>query len=126
MNNVSFIGNLTKDVDLRQTTSGKDVCVFSIAVNRPFSEETDFFPVVVWGKSAENCAKYLKKGNKVGVSGYIQNRSYETSDGVKKTVAEVIANSVEFLTPKQASESTTPRKDFADLETVQDDTDLPF
>lgn len=126
MNNVSFIGNLTKDVDLRQTTSGKDVCVFSIAVNRPFSEETDFFPVVVWGKSAENCAKYLKKGSKVGVVGYMQNRSYETSDGAKKTVAEVIANTVEFLTPKQTNESTTPRKDIAELQTVQDDTELPF
>ena len=126
MNNITLIGNLTNDVELRQTTTGKDVCVFSIAVNRPFSEETDFFPVVVWGNRAENCAKYLKKGNKVGVVGYMQNRTYETKDGAKKFITEVIANTVEFLTPKQTNESTTPRKDFADLETVQDDTDLPF
>lgn len=126
MNSVTLIGNLTRDVELRQTTAGKDVCVFSIAVNRPFSEETDFFPVVVWGKRAEICGQYLKKGSKVGVVGHIQNRTFETKDGGKKTVAEVVASTVEFLTPKQASESTTPRKDFAELQTVQEETDLPF
>ena len=96
--------NLTKDVELRQTPNGKSVATLSIAVKRPYSEETDFFNAVVWDKKAENCAKFLKKGSKVGIVGYLYNRSYKTNDGTKRTVCEINCLEVEFLTPKQAEE----------------------
>ena len=96
--------NLTKDVELRTTPNGKSVATLSIAVKRPYSEETDFFNAVVWDKKAENCAKFLKKGSKVGIVGYLYNRSYEANDGIKRTITEVNATEVEFLTPKQSEE----------------------
>ena len=105
MNKVMLIGNLTRDVEKRETETGKAVANFSIAVGRTFSDETDFFNVTVWEKQAENCAKYLKKGSKVGIIGTLQNRSYEANNGVKRTITEVIAEQVEFLSPKQAEET---------------------
>ena len=99
-----LIGNLTRDVEKRETETGKTVANFSIAVGRTFSDETDFFNVTVWEKQAENCAKYLKKGSKVGIVGTLQNRSYKANDGVKRTITEVVAEQVEFLSPKQAEE----------------------
>ena len=102
MNKVILIGNLTRDPELRVTTSGRSVCSFSIAVNRNYTPQTgerltDFFNIVVWGKQAENCGKYLAKGRKVAVSGELQNRSFEGKDGVKRTVTEINAIDVEFL-----------------------------
>lgn len=109
MNNVVLVGNLTKDPELRQTNSGLSVCNFTVAVSRNFKNadgevETDFIPVVAWRTQADNCAKYLKKGRKVAVSGSIQTRSYDAEDGTKRYVTEVMANSVEFLTSKSNSD----------------------
>ena len=106
MNKVILIGNLTRDPELRVTTSGRSVCSFSIAVNRNYTTQTgerltDFFNIVVWGKQAENCGKYLAKGRKVAVSGELQNRSFEGKDGVKRTVTEINAIDVEVLTPRE-------------------------
>ena len=105
MNKVLMIGNLTKDPEVGQTTSGVTACRFSIGVSRDYANadgtrETDFFNVTVWRNKAENCGKYLKKGNKVAVSGSLQNRTYEGKDGVKRNVTEIIATDVEFLTPR--------------------------
>lgn len=99
MNSVVLIGRLARDPELRFTASGKAVATFSIAVNRPFSKtnEADFFNVVVWGKVAENCANYLSKGRLVGVEGRLQSRSYETQNGDKRYITEIVANQVEFL-----------------------------
>lgn len=99
INRIILIGRLAKDVDLRFTASGKAVCQFSIAVNRPFSKEkeADFFNVVVWNKAAENCANYLAKGRLVGLEGRLQSKSYESQTGEKKYVTEVVADQVEFL-----------------------------
>src|SRR5690554_6189301 len=99
MNSVVLIGRLARDPELRFTASGKAVATFSIAVNRPFSKtkEADFFNVVVWARTAENCANYLAKGRLVGVEGRLQSRSYETKTGEKRYVTEVVANQVEFL-----------------------------
>ncbi|AKL93551.1 single-stranded DNA-binding protein 3 [Clostridium aceticum] len=99
MNSVVLIGRLARDPELRFTASGKAVATFSIAVNRPFSKtnEADFFNIVVWGKTAENCANYLAKGRLVGIEGRLQSRSYENQAGEKKYVTEVVANQVEFL-----------------------------
>lgn len=102
MNKAFIIGNLTRDPELRTTASGISVCTFTLAVNRPFANqqgvrETDFIPVVVWRKQAENCKQYLSKGRKCAVSGSIQTRSYDAQDGTKRYVTEIIAEEVEFL-----------------------------
>ena len=109
MNKTILIGNLTRDPELTETPSGVAVCKFSIAVSRDYADadgnrETDFFNITVWRGRAENCGKYLKKGNKVAIVGRLQNRSYEDKDGVKRTVTDIIADEVEFLTPKQSAE----------------------
>ena len=121
--------NLTKDVELRETPNGKSVATLSIAVKRPYSEETDFFNAVVWDKKAENCAKFLKKGSKVGIVGYLYNRSYNDKDGIKRTVTEVNATEVEFLSPKQTEETkeevSVVVKQRPQLEET-DDNKLPF
>ena len=103
MNKVWLIGNLTKDPELTETPNGVAVCKFSIAVSRDYSSsdgtrETDFFNITVWRGRAESCGRYLKKGSKVSVVGSLQNRSYEGQDGIKRTLTDVIANEVEFLT----------------------------
>jgi single-strand DNA-binding protein len=106
MNRATIIGNLTKDPELRTTATGKSVCTFTVAVNRGFGDkkETDFLPIVVWSKPnyalAENCAKYLAKGRKVGISGRIQTRNYEAQNGERRYVTEIVAEDVEFLSPK--------------------------
>ena len=126
MNQVTIIGNLTKAPDMRQTTSGKNVCSLTIAVNRRYKgadgkTTADFFSVQAWEKLAELCARYLDKGSKVFVSGELRNRSYEAKDGSKRTVTEIIANEVEFLSPKSES-ATPPVEEWQQVE----DSDLPF
>ena len=128
MNSLQITGNLTKDVELRETPNGKSVATLSIAVKRPYSEETDFFNAVVWDKKAETCAKFLKKGSKVGIVGYIYNRSYETNDGTKRTITEINANEVEFLSPKQEEPQenvVSVKRERPQLEVI-DDNQLPF
>ena len=102
MNRVILIGRLARDPELRFTQSGKSVANFSVAVNRPFSKdgEADFFNIVVWGKTAENCANYLAKGRLVALEGRLQNRSYETQTGEKRYITEIVANTVKFLDRK--------------------------
>lgn len=105
MNRVFLIGNLCADPTLSETTSGVALCRFSIAVNRNYGGEdrkTDFFNVVTWRGLGENVARYAKKGNKVAVSGSIELRNYEDSQGVKRTAVDIVAQEVEFLTPKQS------------------------
>lgn len=136
MNKVILIGNLTRDPELSETSSGVAVCRFSIAVSRDYANsegnrETDFFNITVWRGRAENCGKYLKKGNKVAVVGSLQNRSYEDKDGIKRNVTDIVANEVEFLTPKNAQgegdgeEAITSRRERPQLEEI-DDNQLPF
>ena len=105
MNKVYLIGNLTRDPEISTTTSGISVCRMSIAVSRRFSNaeggrDTDFFNVTAWRGTADNCAKFLKKGNKVAVSGSIQTRNYEKADGTKGFSVDIIADEVEFLSSK--------------------------
>lgn len=126
MNHVSMIGRLTKVPDIRQTNTGKNVCSFTLAVNRRYKDAqgntaADFFPVQAWEKLAELCARYLDKGSKVFISGELRNRSYETKDGSKRTVTEIIANEIEFLSPK-AEPATPPVEEWQQVE----DSDLPF
>ena len=98
MNVVNLIGRLTRDPELRYTTTGKAVCNFNLAVNRPFGDkEADFFNVVSWNKIGENVANHLTKGRLVGVVGRLQSRSYEDDTGQRRFVIEVVANEVQFL-----------------------------
>ena len=100
MNRVILVGNLTKDPELRATASGISVCTFTVAVNRRVSRDAqaqgardaDFFNIVVWRNQADNCAKYLAKGRKVGIVGSLQNRSYDAQDGTKRYITEVVAD----------------------------------
>ena len=109
MNKVYLIGNLTRDPELRSTTSGVDVCNFSIAVNRRFKnpqtgeQETDFFNIVAWRQLAGLCCRYLAKGRKVAVFGSIQTRTYEDKDGKKRTAFDIVADEVEFLSSNQGT-----------------------
>lgn len=129
------IGNLTKDPEVRMTQAGDPVCPFSIAVSRNTKDEsgnreTDFFDVVAWKKTAENCGKYLKKGSKVAIVGRVQNRSWTAQDGSKRYKTEIIAEQVEFLTPKQdAPQQGVPQYNPASeqkFEEIGSDDDLPF
>lgn len=128
MNKVFLIGNLTRDPELSETNSGISVCRISIAVNRRRTgdgePQTDFFNVTAWRGLADNVAKYCKKGNKIAVTGSIQIRQYEANDGTKRTAVDVVAEDVEFLTPKP-QESEAPKKKPA-LEPFEDDSDIPF
>jgi len=109
MNKVFLIGRLVRDPELKTTNKGVAVANFSLAVDRNFKDEsgnkiTDFWEITAWRNQAENCNKYLKKGSKVAVVGSLQNRSYEDKQGVKRTVTEIIASEVEFLSTKQNAE----------------------
>ena len=134
MNKVILIGNLTRDPDYGETQSGISFCNFSIAVNRPYNDsngerQTDFFNIKTWRGQADNCAKYLRKGSKVGVVGSLQTRAYEDNDGNKRNVTEIVANEVEFLSSANKSddsgETTRAQRSRPELEQI-DDGDLPF
>lgn len=139
MNNVTMIGRLTRDPELRFTAgSGKAVATFTIAVNRGFGkDEADFFRVVVWGKQGENCANYLAKGRKVAIQGRVQNNNYETSNGEKRYSTEIVAQTVEFLGGGNKNEghdngyNNTEHSNFLDdgsdgFQAIEDDDDIPF
>lgn len=102
MNKVFLLGRLTKDPEVRYTTTGKVVAQFTIAVDRPYTnqdgqKDADFFPIVIWGKSAETAGNSLTKGQRVLVEGRVQIRSYEGKDGQKRWITEVIADRFEFI-----------------------------
>lgn len=137
MNNVSLIGRLTRDPELRYIPSGTAVTRFSIAVDKGLSRDkkqemesnnqptADFINIVVWGKVAENCANYLQKGRLVGVSGRIQSGSYE-KDGRRVYTTDVVANQVEFLEFGDKKDNTNT--DFGGIDGFHptDDDDIPF
>ncbi|MBI2022549.1 single-stranded DNA-binding protein [Candidatus Daviesbacteria bacterium] len=105
-NRVELIGNLTRDPELRYTPQGTAVVTFSIATNRTFvsdgekKEETDFHRIVAWNKLAELCSQLLKKGNRVFVSGRLQNRSWEGQDGQTRNVTEIVIEDMILLTSR--------------------------
>ena len=107
MNKIIMIGNLTKDPEFSTTANGTNVCKFDIAINERYGEKdaVQYFHIVTWRGLAENCSKYLVKGNKVCVMGRLEVREYESKEGVKKTAVEVIADEVEFLSPKSSSDT---------------------
>ncbi len=132
MNKVFLIGRLGKDPELSQTANGVSLCKFSLATTRPFaskdgSRETDWHNITVWRGSAETCAKYLKRGSMAAVAGTIQYRSYEDKNGVKRTVTDIIADEVEFLSPKQEPKAEVPNTQIRETEQGGfNDISLPF
>jgi len=106
MNRVILIGNLTKDPELRYTPNGTAVTTFTLAINRPRTNqagerEADFINIVAWQKLADLCATYLRKGRKAAVEGRLQTRSYDNKEGKKVYVTEVVAENVQFLDTKR-------------------------
>ncbi len=112
MNKVFLIGRLVRDPELRYTSSNIAVATFSLAVNRPFADQsgergTDFINIVVWRKQAENVKNYLNQGSQVAIDGRIQTRSYDDQNGNKRYVTEVIADNVQFLDSRSASSNSS-------------------
>lgn len=104
INRIVLVGRMTRDPELRRTQSGAAVTNFTLAVNRNFKTEgqpdADFINCVIWNKSAENVERYCSKGSLVGVEGRLQSRQYDAQDGTKRTVIEVVCDSVQFLETK--------------------------
>lgn len=106
MNKVILVGRTTKEVELTETSSGVKIAKFSLAVQRKFKNadgeyETDFLNIIAWRGTAEFCEKYVKKGDRIGVVGSIQVRSYEAQDRTKRYVTEIVADEIELLSPKE-------------------------
>ncbi|MDR7482415.1 MAG: single-stranded DNA-binding protein [Armatimonadota bacterium] len=130
LNRIILIGRLTRDPELRYVPSGQPVASFSLAVDRPFTNqqgerETDFIDIVAWRKLAEQVSQHLSKGRLVAVEGRLQIRSFETQDGQKRRVAEVVADAVRFLDRKA---TTAPVAASAQGEEFAEETeeDVPF
>ena len=113
MNKAILIGRLTRDPELRYTSSNRAVCQFTVAIDRPFTNqasgqrEADFINVVAWDKTGENVGKYMTKGRLVAVEGRIQTRNYDNNEGQKVYVTEVVANNVQFLESRNATNNNS-------------------
>lgn len=104
VNKVIIIGNLGRDPELRYTSNSNPVCQLNVATTRGYTksnnervEETEWHRIVVWGKTAEHCSRYLAKGRQVYVEGRLQTRSYDDKDGIKRYSTEIVAETVQFL-----------------------------
>lgn len=127
MNNVSLVGRLCADPELRFSTAGVAVCKFTLAVDRPFSKEkqADFLPCLCFKATAENTANYLTKGSKAGVTGSIQTSTWE-KDGVKHYKTEILADRVEFMDSKPKGEQEVSPATSSFGHEVNLDDDIPF
>lgn len=123
LNQITVMGRLTKNPELRTTGGGSPVCSFTLAVDRDYGKDkqTDYIPVVAWKKTAEFVSKYFSKGRMACVTGRLQLRDYEDKDGIKRRVAEIVANSVYFADSKREADAAP-----AEFVPVEDDGELPF
>lgn len=131
MNRVVLVGRLTKDPELRYTPNGVPVATFTLAVNRTFTNqqgqrEADFINCVVWRKPAENVANFLKKGSLAGVDGRVQTRSYDGQDGKRVYVTEILAESVQFLEPRNSSRNNQQPPNYGSGNNSYSDDQDPF
>lgn len=128
LNRVILIGRLVRDPELRYTPNGTAHCSFTLAVDRPFTNqqtkerEADFIQVVTWRQLAETCANYLRKGRLTAVEGRIQVRSYDNNEGRKVYVTEVVADNVRFLESNKQNNHEPPSEDIPQI----NDDDFPF
>lgn len=127
MNNLTIIGNLTRDPETRTTASGLTACTFSVAVNRKVNGEDkpDFFRVTAWRQLGENCARFLSKGRKVCVIGPVSLNTYTGQDGKTRASMEVTADKVEFLSPRDETKQEAPEPEQV-FHPVEGEDDLPF
>ena len=138
MNKISLIGNLTRDPEVRYTQTGKAVATFTLAVNKAGQRQPDgtwkdvppdYIPVVAWERLAETCGNNLTKGRRVYVDGRLQIRDYETSEGQKRRIAEVVAATIELIERKQQT-GGGGRPGSADVNSfgsdVMPDEEIPF
>ena len=128
MNTVQIMGNLARDPEVRYTKSGKAVATFTVAASNTFTssdgetkEQTAFVNCVAWGKLGESIGN-LRKGNRAFVEGRLQTRSYETADGQKRYVTEVVAN---FVGTSLTNDETAP-SNFESFENTNQDENIPF
>jgi len=119
LNNITLMGRLVKEPEIRQTNSGTSVTSFTLAVDRDFGEETDFIDCVAWRQTAEFVSKYFSKGQLVAVKGRLQSRKWEDRDGNKRTSWEVVAESVYFAEKKEQTKEPKLADDYGDG-------DIPF
>ena len=133
MNRTVLIGRLTKDPELKVTQSNIPVVSFTIAVNRPFTDQSgekqaDFIQCVVWRKQAENLAQYCSKGSHIALEGRIQTRQYETDDGMRY-VTEIVCDNIQYLDTKkqEATQQVNDNEDFYETsKQLAAEEDLPF
>lgn len=109
MNRVNLLGNITKDIELKETGNGVKYTRFSIAVRRTFKNDdgeydTDFFNVIAWRKTAEIISEYFKKGSRIAISGKLQQNSYDDSEGNHRTSVEIVAEDIDFIDKKEEKE----------------------
>lgn len=114
INNVTLVGNMTRDPELRRTATGKAVTTFTLALNRIKSssdgQQADYISCVVWGKIAESTAQYCSKGSKVGVVGHLQSRTYDNAQGQKVYVTEVVCEQVDFINTRNQENNNQPQQ----------------
>jgi single-strand DNA-binding protein len=140
LNRVIVIGRLVRDPELRYTSGGSAVASFSIANNRSYTsnnekkEQASFFNCVAWGKLGELIVQYCKKGNRIGVEGRLQQRSWDDQNGNKRSAVEIITDNIQFLSPRDSSSGDTQidiNASYQDVPQTQDnnpfsDDDIPF
>ena len=125
MNNVSLIGRLTKDPELKTTQSGLPVCRFTVAVDRTYSkDQTDFINCIAWRKTAEFISSYFSKGKRIALTGSIQTGSYTDKDGKTVYTTDINVNNVEFCERRKKSDSDSNNS--VEAEEMPFDDDLPF
>lgn len=130
MNQLHIIGGLVRDPDNRTTREGKQVCSFTVGVNRRNDrDKSDYFRVNAWGELANICGRYLSKGKRVAVTGPVSVSTYTAQNGETRASMDVFAQEVEFLSPRESAPQTAPEAPKTDGQTgyvqVEDD-DLPF
>lgn len=139
LNVVALMGRLVADPQLRQTTTGKNVASFRIAVDRGRKDangqyQADFFDIVAWDKSAEFICRYFQKGSMIAVEGRLQSRNYQDKNGSNRTAIEVVASNVSFAGNKEPAQSqnvansavSAPVAASNEYTPIEDDGDLPF
>lgn len=125
MNSVNLIGRIATEIELKHLPDGTAVCNFTIAVDG-YKDKTHFFEVVAWRKTAKNTAKYMKKGREIGISGELQQDTWETDDGQNRSKVKINARRIQFLSGEQGqSQDNIPKQD-SNQEQGEKDIDVPF
>lgn len=129
MNSANLLGRTTADIEIRKTNSGKSVCSFTLAVDG-YGDNTDFIRCQAWDKKADALARYVSKGQRIGVSGRISTRNYEDKNGNKREAVEVVVNDFYFADSKGGGQQREPEPKQAtgadDFAVVEENEDLPF